>query len=156
MASLLCILRLCCSVWYIKRMWRTRQTAASPKNAIVILSTRVRLQTHTFTFTSKPGRYLSVYELLRHGDRSTSPLSAYGKMGRFLVNAKDHGKGQSKKKKKKESLRSSSRCLACFENSFPRFPLIHSAPGYNEKRDRFLFTVIFTDIVKVWSLVEIV
>ena len=101
MASLLCIQDFDCSVWYIKRMWHTRQTAASPKNAIVILSTRVRLQTHTFTFTCKPGRYLSVYELMRHGDRSTSPLSAYGKMGRCLVNAKDHGKGQSKKKKKK-------------------------------------------------------
>ena len=105
MASLLCIQDFDCSVWHIKRMWHTRQIAASPKNAIVILSTRVRLQTHTFTFTCKPGRYLSVYELMRHGDRSTSPLSAYGKMGRCLVNAKDHGKGQSKKKKKKKGRR---------------------------------------------------
>lgn len=77
---------------------------------------------------------------MRHEDRSTSPLSAYGNMGRFLVNAKDHGKGQSQKKKE-SSLRSSSRCLARFENSFPRFPLIHNAPGYNEKRDRFNLSI---------------
>ena len=62
---------------------------------------------------------------MRHGERSTSPLSAYGNMGRFLVDAKDHGKGQSKKKK--EKIR---RFAVPFENSFPRFPLIHSAPGY--------------------------
>ena len=39
---------------------------------------------------------------MRHEDRSTSPLSAYGNTGRFLVNAKDHGKGQSRKKKEKK------------------------------------------------------
>lgn len=43
---------------------------------------------------------------MRHEDRSTSPLSAYGNTGRFLVNAKDHGKGQSRKKKKRKKKKS--------------------------------------------------
>ena len=86
---------------------------------------------------------------MRHGDRSTSPLSAYGNMGRFLVSAKDHGKGQSKNKE--SPLRSSSRCLARFENSFPRFPFDSQCSWVEETVCNYLLTAMFIDIVKVWS-----
>ena len=60
---------------------------------------------------------------MRHGDRSTSPLSAYGKMGRCLVNAKDHGKGQSKKKKKRVVASLFFKMPCVFRKFVPKIPL---------------------------------
>ena len=81
---------------------------------------------------------------MRHGERSTSPLSAYGNMGRFLVDAKDHGKGQSKTKK-------DSPLRGAFRKFVPKIPLNSQCSWVQETVCNYLFTLIFIDIVKVWS-----
>lgn len=146
-ASLLCILRL----WLFRLEYQANVTHAT--------NSGVAKERNCHSVHSSPFTNAHVYFYVQTGTifirlRTYAPwrpfyLAPKCVWKRFWLTQRTMGRVS--RQNKESPLRSSSRCLARFENSFPRFPFDSQCSWVQETVCNYLLTAIFIDIVKVWS-----